>query len=53
MTCARARGHSGLARRIPNIKVTREAGIGREALELIKSESPRLLLMDIAMTELG
>jgi hypothetical protein len=30
MTCARARGHSGLARRIPNVKATREAGIGRE-----------------------
>jgi hypothetical protein len=30
-------GHSRLARKIPNLQVVGEAGIGREALELVKS----------------
>jgi len=46
-------GIRALLEKIPNVEVVGEAGTGREALQLIKSESPHLVLMDIAMRELG
>ena len=46
-------GIRSLLEKIPNVEVVGEAGTGREALQLIKSESPHLVLMDIAMRELG
>jgi DNA-binding NarL/FixJ family response regulator len=46
-------GIRALLEKIPNVDVVGEAGTGREAVELIKSESPSLVLMDIAMRELG
>src|ERR1700730_9126438 len=42
-----------LIEKIPNVEVVGEASTGREALELVKSMLPNLVLMDIAMTELG
>jgi len=42
-----------LVERIPNVEVVGEAGTGREALELVKSKLPNIVLMDIAMAELG
>jgi DNA-binding NarL/FixJ family response regulator len=46
-------GIRALLEKIPNVKVVGEANTGREALELVRSKLPNLVLMDIAMTELG
>jgi DNA-binding NarL/FixJ family response regulator len=46
-------GIRALLERIPSIEVVGEAGTGREALELVRSKLPNIVLMDIAMTELG
>jgi DNA-binding NarL/FixJ family response regulator len=42
-----------LLEKIPNVEVVAEASTGREALELVKSKLPNLVLMDVAMAELG
>jgi DNA-binding NarL/FixJ family response regulator len=42
-----------LVERIPNVEVVGEAATGREALKLVKSKLPNLVLMDIAMAELS
>jgi DNA-binding NarL/FixJ family response regulator len=46
-------GIRALLEKIPSVEVVGEAGTGREALELVRSKLPNLVLMDIAMTELG
>jgi DNA-binding NarL/FixJ family response regulator len=46
-------GIRSLLEKIPGIEVVGEASNGREALELIRAELPNLVLMDIAMAELG
>jgi DNA-binding NarL/FixJ family response regulator len=46
-------GIRALLEKIPNVEVVGEANTGREALELVRSKLPNLVLMDIAMTELG
>jgi DNA-binding NarL/FixJ family response regulator len=46
-------GIRALIEKIPNVEVVAEASTGREALELVKSELPNLVLMDIGMTEMG
>jgi DNA-binding NarL/FixJ family response regulator len=46
-------GIRALIEKIPNVEVVGEASTGREALELVKSTLPNLVLMDIAMAELG
>jgi DNA-binding NarL/FixJ family response regulator len=46
-------GIRALLEKIPNVEVVGEAGTGREALELARSKLPNIVLMDIAMTELG
>jgi DNA-binding NarL/FixJ family response regulator len=46
-------GIRALLEKIPNVEVVGEAGTGRKALELVRSELPNIVLMDIAMTELG
>jgi DNA-binding NarL/FixJ family response regulator len=46
-------GIRALLEKIPSVEVVGEAGTGREALELVRSELPNIVLMDIAMTELG
>src|ERR1700726_2904568 len=46
-------GIRALMEKIPNVEVVGEAGTGREALELVRSTFPNIVLMDIAMTELG
>jgi DNA-binding NarL/FixJ family response regulator len=46
-------GIRALLEKIPSIEVVGEAGTGREALELVRSTLPNIVLMDIAMTELG
>jgi DNA-binding NarL/FixJ family response regulator len=46
-------GIRALLERIPSVEVVGEAGTGREALEFVRSELPNIVLMDIAMTELG
>ena len=46
-------GIRALLEKIPNVEVVGEAGTGREALELVRSQLPNIILMDIAMTELG
>jgi DNA-binding NarL/FixJ family response regulator len=46
-------GIRSLLEKIPGIEVTGEASNGREALELIRTELPDLVLMDVAMKELG
>jgi DNA-binding NarL/FixJ family response regulator len=42
-----------LLERIPNVKVVAEAASGREALEMVKTKLPNLVLMDIAMADLN
>ena len=46
-------GIRALVERIPNVEVVGEAGTGREALELVRSTLPNIVLLDVAMTELG
>jgi DNA-binding NarL/FixJ family response regulator len=46
-------GIRSLLEKIPGVEVVGEASNGRKALELAKSESPSLVLMDIAMADLG
>jgi len=46
-------GIRALLEKIPSIDVVGEAGTGREALELVRSKLPNIVLIDIAMTELG
>lgn len=46
-------GIRALLEKLPGIEVVGEADNGREALELVKSSAPNLLLLDISMTELG
>jgi DNA-binding NarL/FixJ family response regulator len=46
-------GIRALLEKVPGIEVVGEASNGRDALELIKTELPGLVLMDIAMRELG
>jgi DNA-binding NarL/FixJ family response regulator len=42
-----------LLEKIPNVEVVGEASTGRQALEMVKTRLPNLVLMDIAMAELG
>ena len=42
-----------LLEKIPNVKVVAEAASGREALELVKTKLPDLVLIDIAMANLN
>lgn len=42
-----------LVERIPNVEVVGEVRSGREALEMVKTRLPNLVLLDIAMAELG
>ena len=42
-----------LLEKIPNVKVVAEAASGREALEMVKTELPDLVLLDIAMADLN
>lgn len=46
-------GLRSLLERIPEVQVVGEAGNGREALEMVKTKLPNLVLMDIAMSDLG
>jgi DNA-binding NarL/FixJ family response regulator len=46
-------GIRALLEKIPGVEVVGEAGTGRKALELVRSTLPNIVLMDIAMTELG
>ncbi len=46
-------GIRALIEKIPNVEVVGEASTGREAVEMVKSRLPNLVLMDIAMTGLG
>ena len=46
-------GIRALLEKITNVEVVGEAGTGRAALELVRSKLPNIVLMDIAMTELG
>jgi DNA-binding NarL/FixJ family response regulator len=46
-------GIRALVEKIPGVEVVGEAGTGREALELVQTKLPNIVLMDIAMTELG
>jgi len=42
-----------LLEKIPNVEVVAEASTGREALESVRSKLPNLVLMDVAMADLG
>jgi DNA-binding NarL/FixJ family response regulator len=46
-------GIRALLEKLPGIEVVGEADNGRQALELIKSSSPNLILLDVSMAELG
>jgi DNA-binding NarL/FixJ family response regulator len=46
-------GIRSLLDKMPNLEVVGEASNGREALALVKTELPNLVLMDIAMPELN
>jgi DNA-binding NarL/FixJ family response regulator len=46
-------GIRSLLEKIPGVEVVGEASNGREALELVGTQLPDLVLMDIAMKELG
>jgi DNA-binding NarL/FixJ family response regulator len=46
-------GIRSLLEKIPGVEVAGEASNGREAIELIRAQRPDLVLMDIAMKELG
>jgi DNA-binding NarL/FixJ family response regulator len=46
-------GIRALLEKLPGIEVVGEADNGREALELIKTSAPNLILLDISMAELG
>jgi DNA-binding NarL/FixJ family response regulator len=46
-------GIRSLLEEMPGVEVVGEASNGREALELVRSELPNLVLMDIAMPGLG
>jgi DNA-binding NarL/FixJ family response regulator len=46
-------GIRALLEKITNVEVVGEAGTGRAALELVRLKLPNIVLMDIAMTELG
>jgi DNA-binding NarL/FixJ family response regulator len=46
-------GIRALIEKISNVEVVGEASTGREALEMVKTKLPNLVLMDIAMAELG
>jgi DNA-binding NarL/FixJ family response regulator len=46
-------GIRSLLEKIPDVEVVGEAANGRAALELVASTSPDLVLMDIAMADLG
>jgi len=46
-------GLRSLLEKMPGVEVVGEASNGRKALDLVKSKLPSLVLMDIAMAELG
>jgi len=46
-------GIRALLERVPGVEVVGEADNGREALELIKTSAPNVILLDISMSELG
>ena len=46
-------GIRALLEKLPDIEVAGEANNGREALELIKTQMPNLVLLDISMAELS
>jgi DNA-binding NarL/FixJ family response regulator len=46
-------GIRSLLEKMPGVEVVGEASNGRDALKLVKAESPNLVLLDIAMTGLG
>jgi DNA-binding NarL/FixJ family response regulator len=46
-------GIRSLLEKMPGVEVVGEASTGREALEMVKAKLPSLVLMDIAMAELG
>ena len=46
-------GIRSLLEKMPGVEVVGEASNGRDALKLVKAQSPNLVLLDIAMTELG
>jgi DNA-binding NarL/FixJ family response regulator len=46
-------GIRALLEKVPDVEVVGEAGTGREALELARSQLPNVILMDVAMRELG
>jgi DNA-binding NarL/FixJ family response regulator len=46
-------GIRSLLEKMPGVEVVGEASNGREALEMVKAKLPNLVLMDIAMAELG
>jgi len=46
-------GIRALLEKLPGVKVTGEAGDGREALDLVRIQTPEVVLMDIAMPGLN